>query len=213
MGGYKLGIVNFLFVKKMKLLFPTVVHEFFVPHFPESRDRIIKYVYEERRKDVEGVDYSNVAGWQSQPNYCESNTPVRQLLHQPLIDYLYKRDVVEEDRKIFNYNGLWININGKGNFNSPHNHPGCHMSGVLWIKTPPNCGNISFQSPHSFTQANEMSRYKEEFRARTNAYPAYDFAPREGSIILFPASIMHKVNPNQSDEDRISLAFNISFSV
>ena len=62
MGGYKLGIVNFLFVKKMKLLFPTVVHEFIVPHFPTSRDRIIKYVYEERRKDVEGVDYSNVGG-------------------------------------------------------------------------------------------------------------------------------------------------------
>ena len=115
---------------------------------------------------------------------------------------------MEETGKVFEYNGLWININGKGNFNSSHNHPGCHMSGVFWIKTPPNCGNISFQSPHSFTHANEMSRYKEEFRARTNSYPAYDFAPREGNILLFPASLIHRVDVCQSNEDRISAITN-----
>ena len=41
----------------------------------------------------------------------------------------------------------WININKKGDFNEKHNHPNCHLAGVLWIKCPENCGDISFDSP------------------------------------------------------------------
>ena len=49
-------------------------------------------------------------------------------------------------------NSMWININGPGNYNHSHNHPGCDLSGVLWLKVPENSGNIVFESPQSFTQ-------------------------------------------------------------
>ena len=33
--------------------------------------------------------------------------------------------------------------------------------------------------------------------------------PKEGSMLVFPAYLDHKVEPNKSDEDRISISFNI----
>ena len=33
----------------------------------------------------------------------------------------------------------------------------------------------------------------------------------EGGMILFPSHLAHRVNENKSDEDRISIAFNIKF--
>ena len=53
----------------------------------------------------------------------------------------------------------------------------------------------------------------EEFQKKSSAYPVYMFPPTEGTILLFPASIMHKVESNQSDEDRISVAFNLTFRI
>ena len=36
----------------------------------------------------------------------------------------------------------WININKKGDYNEKHNHPNCHLAGVLYLKCPQDCGNI-----------------------------------------------------------------------
>ena len=42
-----------------------------------------------------------------------------------------------------------------------------------------------------------------------NHFPAYTISPTEGTILLFPASIYHSVDPNQSRQDRISASFNL----
>ena len=39
---------------------------------------------------------------------------------------------------------MWLNINGYKDYNLPHNHPASVFSGVYYIKTPPNCGNIVY---------------------------------------------------------------------
>ena len=42
----------------------------------------------------------------------------------------------------------------------PHFHP--RSSGVLWIKTPKNCGNIVFESPEIFNRYQELDSYSDE---------------------------------------------------
>ena len=111
--------------------------------------------------------------------------------------------------KKIQYNGLWMNINRKGDYNTSHDHAMCHLAGVFWLKTPKNCGNIHFFSPHSFTHGSEMQRYTEDFQKKTNVYSSYWFSPVEGSILVFPACLIHRVDSNQSDEDRISASFNL----
>ena len=39
---------------------------------------------------------------------------------------------------------IWANINTKGNFNTPHTHPGSHYSGCYYVKVPKNSGNLYF---------------------------------------------------------------------
>ena len=104
---------------------------------------------------------------------------------------------------------MWININKWRDFNSAHVHPGCDLSGVLWIKTPKDSGTFEFDSPHLFSQFRVMECYSEEITDRHKLYPSYWIPSEEGKIVFFPASLSHKVNSSQSREDRISVAFNI----
>jgi ectoine hydroxylase-related dioxygenase (phytanoyl-CoA dioxygenase family) len=53
--------------------------------------------------------------------------------------------------------------------------------------------------------------YSVNFKKENNAYLSYYFDPMEGGMILFPSHLAHRVNENKSDEDRISIAFNIKF--
>jgi uncharacterized protein (TIGR02466 family) len=39
---------------------------------------------------------------------------------------------------------IWVNINKYKDFNIPHTHPSSKLSGVFYIKTPKNSGNLSF---------------------------------------------------------------------
>ena len=39
--------------------------------------------------------------------------------------------------------------------------------------------------------------------------PTFEIEPLEGVIVLFPSDLTHSVQKNTSDEDRISVSFNI----
>ena len=191
----------------MKLLFPSVIHEIKVKNFRSIKQELIDYVYDQQQRDPKGVNFSNMGGWQSQPIYFKNKNILSSTVIETLESY-FDNDVLSEGGG-FDINGLWININKKGDYNATHDHPNCHLAGVFWIKSSKECGNFECQSPHSFSSGAEISVYTDEFREKTNCYGSYGFLPIEGTIMLFPASINHRVTPNQSDEDRISSSFNI----
>ena len=195
----------------MRLLFPSVIHELKVDNFKSIKKELIEFVYDQHQRDSVGVDFTNVGGWQSQQVYGTYNNILLDTVTTTLISY-FKKNVLDMSQEI-KVDNFWININKKGDHNIPHNHPGCHIAGVFWIRSPPGCGNLEMQSPHHFTSSAEMRMYTEEFQKKSNAYPVYEFPPIEGSILLFPASINHRVTPNQSDGDRISAAFNLTFNL
>ena len=69
--------------------------------------------------------------------------------------------------------------------------------------------DMDFDNPNTFTMWDEMSSYSDQFQKILPVHPAYYMTPTEGMIILFPSSLYHKVDVNQSEEDRISVSFNI----
>jgi uncharacterized protein (TIGR02466 family) len=99
----------------------------------------------------------------------------------------------------------WININGRGAFNKPHNHPDCLLSGCYYVQVPesvdPTSGQIEFLDPRA--GANMVSSPYLAFR------PSMGLRPRAGQLLIFPAYLAHWVLPNAEDQDRISIAFNI----
>ena len=108
-----------------------------------------------------------------------------------------------------NIDCFWANINKKGDHNEIHYHGMCDMAGVFYLKTPEDCGALEFISPNGYVQCKELQWYDEEIRKRCNFYEAYRWIAKESKIFLFPSSLLHKVYPNQTDNDRISASFNV----
>ena len=186
-------------------LFPVIIHRFNIPNFKDIEKTLIKNSYEQRKKDPKGRIISNRGGWQSSIFRGEDNI-IRSTLFSSLSSYF-------ETNKIFESNialeGWWININGKGHYNRVHDHPGSDLSGVMWIKTPVDCGRLEFTSPHAFVQHKELDFYSKKYKEYNKIYSTYEFYPVAGRIAIFPSFILHRVLPNQSGEDRISVSFNL----
>ena len=191
----------------MRLLFPSVIHELKVDNFKSIKKELIEFVYDQHQRDSVGVDFSNVGGWQSQQVYGTYNNILLDTVTTTLISY-FKKNVLDMSKEI-RVDGLWININKKGDSNLPHDHPLSNIAGVFWINSPIGCGALEFQSPHHFTGGAEMELYTDEFREKTNSYPTYWITPKEGTISLFPSSLVHRVRENETDVDRISASFNL----
>lgn len=184
-------------------LFPSVVHRLDVENYPQVKERVIKFIYEEQKKDPQGRSRSNVGGWQSHDEYINEDNILRQIVDSPVSGYFDKVKV-----RLLN---LWVNINKKGDYNEKHHHPQSDLSGVMWIKVPSNSGRIWFDSPHNFKGYNEINSYSKKFKSDFSNYLDYWFSPMEGRMILFPSYLYHRVEPSQADEDRISVSFNVGF--
>jgi hypothetical protein len=99
----------------------------------------------------------------------------------------------------------WVNFNKFGDWNDVHNHldDGVMLSGVVYVRTPDHCGRIRFYDPRSYN----TKAYREYFESEQGNYLAIQ--PTAGMMLLFPPGLNHSVEPNQSNEFRLSIAFNI----
>ena len=186
-------------------LFPTIIHQFDVNGFSEIQDKLIDYAYDLKKREPEGVKFSNYGGWQS-PCFLLNNKD--DLLQSFIINCLSNFPNIHTS---INLNvDVWININKTGDYNEKHHHPNCNLAGVLWIKCPKDCGNIVFTSPCSFVNHQEVNSYVHEFKEKNNFFHTYLFTPTEGRMLVFPSHLLHKVDENKSTEDRISVSFNIT---
>ena len=196
----------------MKLLFPTVIHEIPVKNFETIKLKLADFIQEEFNKDPEGVEYSNVGGWQSQPYYMDFDNILLSTVSETLLSYFKNNNVLNMNKEI-TYKGLWMNVNKDGDYITTHDHPNCDMAGVFWINVPDGSGYFECQSPHSYDYGAESTIYTDDFKEKTNFYGSYSFKAIAGSIILFPAALNHRVTPSHCMDPRISASFNLTFNV
>jgi uncharacterized protein (TIGR02466 family) len=98
----------------------------------------------------------------------------------------------------------WINIAEKGINHDFHSHPGYTMSGVYYFRVSDKQGGIGFNNPNPII-------YNAGFPEGRCSPQSLEIVPADGDIILFPAWLQHGTYKNESDEERISIAFNIDF--
>ncbi len=169
--------------------------------------RLLRAIRDWQKEDPEGITKTNLIGWHSQDDLH------RREEFRDLIDHMYlaASDVgaslkLREDQELV-LDNAWVNVSPKYASNRMHVHARDHLSGVYYVQTPENCGNISFRDPRPqvemwdfpYGEINEMS-------TREVSYP-----PTAGRMLLFPSWLAHEVRPNMSDEDRISIAFNFFY--
>ena len=190
----------------LRMLFPTCIHEYVFDQF--NTDELKKFCYEQKDKNPEGQFKSNRGGWHS-PFYDFTDDNI---ITETLAEGLGKSVFTSlHPNLVFNIS-YWIMINPPNSYNTSHTHPDAHLSGVMWIKTPQNSGDLRFNSPVEFSGFTECNSYIKEAQDSTAFYSTYDFYPTVGKILTFPASLRHEVKVNESNEDRIAVSYNIRIS-
>ena len=185
-------------------LFPVPIHIFDVNGFNEIKNQLIDYAYDLKKKDPEGVKISNRGGWQSSGFDIDDKDDILQSF---LMNCLDGFPDIKDSVNFAIY--AWVNINKNGDYNIKHDHPTNDLSGVVWIKCSENCGDIEFENPSVFQTFREINSYTDDFKNKNNIYQSYYFPPIEGRVLVFPSYLNHQVKENKSDEDRISVSFNI----
>ncbi len=180
--------------------FPTILYaKDFQLDLNQMTQNIIKWSEEDK-----GITKTNVDGWHSETNM---HTKIE---YKPLVDELFKMvyEVFNEEWldgrvKIGN---MWANINPPGGYNKPHVHPNSLFSGVYYVKTPPNSGQLVCSDPRPGIQTCMPNRKKGE--PPKHLWRDLHLQPKENRAIVFPAWLWHSVQPNKSNENRISVSFN-----
>ena len=169
--------------------------EEFIGNYNKS---LIDYSYSLQKNNPQGRNKSNKEGWQSQILDPNSNEL------RPLCDKIFELcKNVKLNIKTIKIPQIWININPKGGYNIVHQHGQYHISGTYYVKIPENSGYICHRDPRPGAMTNGFfnDRFDDGEIRLTHNY--------EGLLLIWPSFIDHFVLPNESDEDRITISFDI----
>ena len=167
----------------------------------ELKDHFIRYL-ENCKKNENLVEHSNCGGFQTPPLQGDKYT---ETMKDPINAYLQSFE-----RKVdfaWMLGGIWINQNWKNDYNRPHTHltEYNHYSGIWYLKVPNRSGDLVLFTRPDNSDCTHTWDYFNDCSAATN----YIVHPKENTFLLFPSHLPHMVEPNQSNEDRISVAFNV----
>ena len=195
-------------MSELHILFPTPVYQNFLEFRPSELKSMIDY--------VSNLDWASDKDIYEGPNGETTNLEA-DLLSEPELENLRKKI----DEEVYNFakslqidfskHGLkrinsWGNLQKKGNYIKEHRHNNTQFSGVFYLQTPENSGDIMFTTRNatwinsywepSLTGYDDLNSFEKRFR------------PQQCSIFLFPAHLDHYVTPSHSEEERYSISFN-----
>jgi len=105
-------------------------------------------------------------------------------------------------------NSSWINIAGPGNYQEYHMHPKNHFSAVYYVKSPTQGGNIVFRSHEA---DKDMFPLPDTKNLESSNFKTFSIKPQTCDLLIFRSNLLHMVEKNLSEEDRVSIAINYSF--
>ena len=186
-------------------LFPSPVWTVLFDDRVSFNAHLLELANQLRSEDPAGVQNTNIKGWQSRNNlqtlsqFEEMNLRILQVC-QRIAESQHFRPNMTLDHQ------AWVNISPPGASNQIHYHANCHFSGVYYISLKaPECGSIFFRDPRV------ASRMFTAPVTTLNAFTAEEerMLPEEGRMYIFPGWLEHGVEINESDQDRISISFNV----
>ena len=188
------------FISNEHMLFPTPLWQIQIKGV--DNDAIKEYCYH-LKDNTEGVTISNRGGWHSK----EILEPLPDALNELFSNFLgFVNDYCAQITGLNNLmlGNFWVNINQKYDYNRSHDHQNSILSGVYYVDCEgDDVGN--FVAERDDTAEFFLGSYK-----NVSGFTGTSFAitPLTGFAFLMPSWVLHSVEQNLTDRDRISIAFN-----
>ena len=183
--------------------FPTIIYIKDLPNPEKLNPYLEKHIVEWSNQD-KGVHKTNVNGWHSKTDMNHKKE------YEPLIQELFQmqNEIIQEEHLDIKprLGNMWANINPPGGYNNGHVHPNSLFSGAYYVKAQPNSGRLHVMDPRPGVQQVMPARKPGKIPRELWRETYYD--PIPGRLIMFPSWMWHKVEPNQSNDIRISVSFN-----
>ena len=115
----------------------------------------------------------------------------------------FKNNILKYENNDFIFTTSWIAKSEKNETSEYHNHNNCMYSGIFYVNTDENCGQLCFE--------NFADKRFNLIPTEYNIYNClnFNFKPKNKMIIFFPSELFHKILKNNSDIIRYSIAFNM----
>ena len=196
-------------------LFATPVAALEVPD-AEARNAALRDVILRRRDDGDAVQASNAGGWHSDRDILSwGGAPVREVLG--IARELANRLSADRDGNPVAPSWktqAWANVNGPGDSNICHYHPGSFWSGTYYVDDGGAAsddtlgGEFEMLDPRGPGPGMHAPALRFADPASRSAGSAETIRPRPGLLFLFPSWLLHQVRPYRGTGLRISIAFN-----
>lgn len=183
-----------------------------------ARNRELAEIILGRRAEHPSVQASNAGGWHSDREIADwGGARAREVL-------TYARSVASQltaDRQGERVNPAWTlrawaNVNGPGDGNLCHYHPGSFWSGTYYVDDggcaadPALGGEFEMLDPRGTGPGMYAPALKFAGEDGASVGNAESIRPRPGLLFLFPSWLQHQVRPYRGTGLRISIAFNLS---
>ena len=165
---------------------------------------IAEYCYKVK-EEKPGVNISNRGGWHSGELITPIPSALEQLFNEltVFINDVPQRYMGTSDLVLGNW---WININGKYDYNEQHDHQNSVLSGTYYVQVPEeNMGDLVLHRGDNAEFFLTSKVEKQPTMANAMAVPC---PVKESMFYLFPSWVKHSVERNNTDSERISIAFN-----
>ena len=156
-------------------------------------------------EDLEYQSYSKNYNGGSQSvnqNVIADLPEVMHFLEPHVKEYIYGTMGIDE-KYIIDIPCSWINCHQHLESAHEHAHRNSMYSGIVYLKTHPNCGDLVFTNYKYHTLDPDRVSYN-VFNS-----PRWTLQPVDGMVVIFPSELVHSVQPNQDTNRRYSLAFNL----
>ena len=109
----------------------------------------------------------------------------------------------------FYFLNSWIVKHNPNDFAQPHFHRNSLLSGVYYLNTDNQSGNICLHQPGGYTNLFHQSTKLPFDEVDNINCETWNVKPNNGDILLFPSHLVHSIEKNKSNIIRYALAFNL----
>jgi len=172
----------------------------------EQRKDLKKQILQEKKDDTTTISGGNIGCWRTLKTYQNIEwltDTVKEIVEEANSKYVsddiaFQKTFNEHSGIVWRY---WTNVNEVGSKNILHTHSNDVWAGIYYVQAE-GTGNINFyNSANILLQCNPKS----PFTRRAV------LSPKDGDLYLWPGWVPHDVETNNSDKQRINLAWGINF--